>query len=201
MKIALIILSVVTVIAIALGVTGIVVAGKALQEVNADGISTPLGALNRGEMVARMADRNRDNRGGMMDSYSRRGPGMQGGWDEDDVRGGMMGRGGMVARGDGLLHDVMVAAFAEKIGLTVEEINTKLEAGETMWTIAEAQGIAAADFPQLITDVHTAALEKAVADGTITQAQADAMKARREARGGFGVGCPGLVEPTEAPAN
>jgi len=201
MKIALIILSVVTVIAIALGVTGVVVASKAIQQVNADGISTPLGSLNRGDMMERMADRIRDNRGGMMDGTTRRGPGMQGGWDDDDTRGGMMDRGGKVSRGDGLLHDAIVAAFAEKIGLTVDEVNAKLDAGETMWTIAEAQGFTPADLPQLITDVRLAALEKAVADGTITQAQADTLKARWEARAGFGAGSPGVVQPTETPAN
>ena len=202
MKTALIILAVVTVIALAAGITGVVIAGKALQANAQNGIAA--GGWQAG--IARGMDRTNYGPGGMMD----RG-GMMGGYDTRFAgRGGMMGgvdrravgRGGMMARGGtGLLHDAVVAAFAEKVGLTVEDVTTKLDAGETLASIAIAQGTAEADVPQLLTDVHTTALAAAVADGTITQAQADAMQQRWEARGGFGANCPGLVIPTETPAN
>ena len=202
MKTALIILAVVTVVALAAGITGVVIAGKALQANAQDGIAA--GGWPAG--IARGMDRSNFGPSGMMD----RG-GMMGGVDPRVIRrGGMMGgvdrrtvgRGGMMGRsGTGLLHDAVVAAFAEKVGLTVEDVTTRLDAGETLASIAIAQGTAEADVPQLLTDVHTTALAAAVADGTITQAQADAMQQRWEARGGFGANCPGLVVPTETPAN
>lgn len=107
-------------------------------------------------------------------------------------RGGMMGGNGM-ARGAaaGPMHDEMVAVFAEKLGLDVEVINTRLTAGETMLQIAESEGVTGDEFTALMLDARTAALDKAVANGDITQEQADWMKSRWQqgaANGAFG-GC------------
>jgi hypothetical protein len=115
--------------------------------------------------------------------------------------GGMMGRGfgGMMGgyRSDdygpgsyGPMHPYMINAFAEALGLTAEELEERLETGETMWQIAEAQGFNQEEFAALWTEAHTAALEQAVADGLITQEQADWMiehMAQRQAAG-FGPG-------------
>lgn len=118
-------------------------------------------------------------------------------------RGGMMngGRGGMMngstdtihmwdadstdtihMRGEGFMHDDMVAAIAPELGLTAEELQVKLDAGETMWQLAENKGISEADFTVMMTKAHTAVLDQAVADGEITQAQADLMKQNYEAK-------------------
>lgn len=92
--------------------------------------------------------------------------------------------------GYGLLHDYMAAALAEALDLTVDEVNARLLAGETMYEIALAEGIAAEDIPALLVEVRTAAINAAVADGVITQAQADRMLARLAQRG-YGMGtCP-----------
>jgi hypothetical protein len=89
---------------------------------------------------------------------------------------GMMGeRGTRIVRGLGVLHDYLVSAFAKAVGLTVEEVDTQLANGETPKEIAIAQGTAEADLPALWSQVHQAALDQAVADGAITQAQADRM--------------------------
>jgi hypothetical protein len=37
---------------------------------------------------------------------------------------------------NGFLHDEMIAAFAEKLGLTVEELNARTAGGETFAEIA-----------------------------------------------------------------
>jgi hypothetical protein len=90
---------------------------------------------------------------------------------------------------DGLLHDEMVAAFAEKFGLTADELETRLEAGETMWDVASSQGMTAEAFQTLRTEVRTAVLDQAVKDGKITQEQADWMKTRGAGMGqGMGTG-------------
>ena len=84
----------------------------------------------------------------------------------------------------------MIAAFAEALGLTPEELETRRDGGETLWQIAEAQGISSEDFATLWTDARTAALEQAVSDGVIAQEQADWMIQRMAQRqaAGFGPG-------------
>ena len=103
------------------------------------------------------------------------------------------GNGPMMQNGGGYLHTYMVTAFAEKLGLKVDDINTRLAAGETMYDIAIADGVKAEDFQALMVEVRTAALDAAVKDGVITQAQADWMKSRGFGQGGYGMGtgnCP-----------
>lgn len=95
------------------------------------------------------------------------------------------GNGPRVQNGTGVLHTYMVTAFAEKLGLKVEDVNARLAAGETMYDIAIANGVKAEDFPALMVDVRTKALDAAVKDGVITQAQADWMKSRGFGQGGM----------------
>ena len=104
--------------------------------------------------------------------------------------GGMMG-----GNGGGYLHTYMVNAFAEKLGLKVEDLNTRLAAGETMYDIALADGVKAEEFSALMVEVHTTALNAALKDGVITQEQADWMSSRGFGRGGMmngngSAGCP-----------
>jgi hypothetical protein len=100
------------------------------------------------------------------------------------------GNGPMMQNGAGYLHTYMVAAFAEKVGLTADDVNTQLAAGESMYDIALAAGVKAEDFSALMIDVRSQALNAAVKDGVITQAQADWMSSRGFG-GGYGTGnCP-----------
>lgn len=85
--------------------------------------------------------------------------------------------------GRGLLHDYIVAAFAEKVGLTVDEVNAAVNAGKTLYQVALDQGIAQADVPALLKSVHETALAAAAVDGVITQAQANQMTQRMAKRG------------------
>jgi hypothetical protein len=107
------------------------------------------------------------------------GPGMMGG----------RGRNGSgLSYGDtGPYHDVMMEFFAKELGLTVSQIESRLEAGETMWEIFESEGATWDEFIAIMKNARSAKLELAVADGTITQEQADFMSTRGWARG-FGQG-------------
>ena len=71
----------------------------------------------------------------------------------------------------------LVDATAEATGLTVDEVIAALQEGQTFAQIAEDQGVE----PQAIVDAfladRQAALEQAVADGRLTQEQADEMLA------------------------
>jgi hypothetical protein len=83
--------------------------------------------------------------------------------------------------GQGALHTFMVTEFARDLNLNVNDINTRLAAGETMYDIALSAGVTAEEFPAVMTEVRANALDAAVKANVITQEQADWMKSR-----GFG---------------
>ncbi|RPI48142.1 MAG: hypothetical protein EHM56_14110 [Chloroflexi bacterium] len=100
------------------------------------------------------------------------GPGGMGGFGG---RGGMMGRrggfGGMMAGSQSSLLSVA----AEELGLTVEELTAELQDGKTIADVASENGVE----PQAVVDAFVAQradwLAQAVADGRISQEQADWM--------------------------
>ena len=125
--------------------------------------------------------------GGMMGGNGQGyGPGMMGGNGRGYGRG--YGPGMMGGEGVGFMHDYMVSAFADAIGLTQQQVEERLANGETMVEIATAQGITQDALPALITQVRTAALDQAVAAGVITRAQADLMLERMNEYPGPGFG-------------
>ncbi len=78
----------------------------------------------------------------------------------------------------GLLHDEMIAAWAAELNLSVDQINTRLANGETLSQIAASTGVTADQFRSLMTQVRSTAIDQAVKDGKLTQAQADWLKTR-----------------------
>jgi len=92
-------------------------------------------------------------------------------------RGGMMGAGTGVTQ-QGLLHDEMVIVVAEKLGISVDDLNTRITNGETLYTIALAEGLTADEAKTLMVETRLQAIDQAVANGDITQTQADWMKTR-----------------------
>ena len=108
-----------------------------------------------------------------------------GGWGRGMMGGGMMG-------GYGAMHDYMFPILAEKLGLTVEELNDLYASGENFWTVAESQGLSVEQAQQIMLDARNEALDKMVADGVITQEQADWMKSHMgQGHGGCHGGGPG----------
>lgn len=86
-----------------------------------------------------------------------------------------LGRGGQMA-GTGQMHVYMRAALAEKLGMTVDDLTAQEEAGKTICQVLEEKGYTAEEIVTLMHDARAAALDQMVADGIISQAQADAMK-------------------------
>jgi len=114
------------------------------------------------------------------------GPGMMGGgWGP----GGMMdgNRGAMQAwmSQSAGMHALVWEALAGALGLTPEALQAELEAGQTLAGIAEAQGVATADLAAAMEAAMRAGLEQAVAEGALTQAQADQMLAQMAGRYGW----------------
>jgi hypothetical protein len=95
----------------------------------------------------------------------------------------------MMSQGrEGPLHEYMLAAMANALGIPAADLETRLASGETFYQIALAQGIAVEDIPALMQTARNQALAAALADGVITQAQADWMQAHAFGRGGYGQG-------------
>ncbi len=117
------------------------------------------------------------------------GNGMRGG------RGG--GMGGNVGSHDGFMHDEMIAAFAQKLGVSASDLEARLDKGETMAQIATSKGLTFEQFRTMMTEARGLAVDQAVKSGKLTQTQADWMKQRgpgmmngRGAGQGNHPGCP-----------
>ena len=101
--------------------------------------------------------------------------------------------------GDGLIaidESVMHAAIAEALGISVDELEAALAAGETPATLALELGVDFAEVQAAMGAVREAAIAQAVADGLITQEQTHWMLSHQggqngrqggEARGNMGV--------------
>jgi hypothetical protein len=128
--------------------------------------------------------------GGMMGGYGNGyGPGgMMGGRGYGNGPGMMGGRGTGIERGAGIMHDYMISSFAFLVGLSVEDVDTRLAKGETPKEIAIAQGTTEDQLPTLFTQVRKNALDLAVVDGVITQSQADLMLEHMNNYSGQGFG-------------
>jgi hypothetical protein len=101
-------------------------------------------------------------------------PGMMNGYS--DFGRGMMGWSGE----EGEMHDAMIAALADTLGLSAVQIETRHDAGETLWEIAETEGLSVEEIQELMFSAHDVALEDAVANGWLTQEQAEWMDTHME---------------------
>lgn len=117
------------------------------------------------------------------------GPGMMGGRGSG-MMGGLQGEDGY-----GPMHEVMQAAMAEALGTTPEELEERHAAGDTAWTIAQEKGLTQEEFITLMSEARSKAFDQLVADGTLTQEQADWMKDRMGTRmqNGYGDGTGGCM--------
>ena len=73
----------------------------------------------------------------------------------------------------------MHAALADALGMSVAEFEAAIANGETLATLALAQGVDLADLQAVMDAIHADAAAQAVADGLVTQEQVDWMQSRR----------------------
>jgi protein-disulfide isomerase-like protein with CxxC motif len=84
---------------------------------------------------------------------------------------------------DAIDRDEVHAALAEALGLTVEEFEAAISSGERLSTLAEGADVTLEELHDIMQGFKAEAIAQAVADGTITQEQADEMLERMELRG------------------
>ncbi len=88
-------------------------------------------------------------------------------------------------------EEVMHAKIAEALGITVDEFEAALAEGKTPYILAQELGVDFAEVRAAMQAAHAEALAQAVADGKITQEQADWMlshQAQMGARHAYGIG-------------
>lgn len=86
----------------------------------------------------------------------------------------------------GLLHDEMVAAVAETLGLKVEDIEARLANGETMAEIALSTGLSFEEFRAIFQEIRIQIHESAVEQGLLPESQGGWMNSRAGGMGRFG---------------
>lgn len=94
----------------------------------------------------------------------------------DEIMGngyGMMGYGMMGWHGEE--HEAMIESLAESLGISPEEIDARHDGGESLWEIAEGEGLSYEEIRVLMFSAHDTAFEDAVDKGWLTQEQADWM--------------------------
>ena len=78
-----------------------------------------------------------------------------------------------VGHQEALLQPYMEAAIADYLGVSVDELQGMREEGLTWQSYAQEQGLSDDEIRDLRVDLFTTAVNNALADGTITQEQAD----------------------------
>jgi len=73
------------------------------------------------------------------------------------------------------VHNIVWGGLAEALGLSPDELNAELASGKTLTQIAEANGVSQEQLVAALEVSVKAGLDKAVADGALTQAQAEQM--------------------------
>jgi hypothetical protein len=90
--------------------------------------------------------------------------------------------------GESQVREELLAAIADGLGITVEDLTSRLDAGESLASIAEAEGLSDSEWTDLRRSAWEAALTSAVESGALTQAQADWILQHMQAFGG-GIDC------------
>lgn len=104
---------------------------------------------------------------------------------------GMMngGRGAKNENYSGLeLQTYYFDALAEKFGITSADLQTKLQNGTSLLDLAAEQELTVKEYQSAVDSARTAAIDKALADGVISQNQADQLKSTSNGTGLFGMG-------------
>jgi hypothetical protein len=135
-----------------------------------------LGVLGVGLVFAQQPTQSPWGRSGMMGN-GWNGSGMMGGYSQDGNGADWMNDMHQWMTATGGMHTLVWDRLAEALGLTTDELNAELSSGKTLAQIAEKQGISQEELSVTLETTVQAGLKKAVAEGVLTQEQADSMRA------------------------
>lgn len=79
---------------------------------------------------------------------------------------------------DGLLEEIIHSQLAEALGIDLNILNERLEAGESMVDLAADQGYDQAAFSEMMVEARITALQEAVESGILSQEQVDWISTR-----------------------
>ena len=87
--------------------------------------------------------------------------------------------------------DYVEAVLKNKLGMTDTEITAGFNSGKTMYDLAKEKGMTEDEFKSALLEERNKAIDKAVADGTITNEEGDSMKETLENNMDTCTGIPG----------
>lgn len=73
-------------------------------------------------------------------------------------------------------YDYVESVLKDKLGMTDDEITDWLDSGKTMYDLAQEKGMTVDQFKSALLEERTKAVDKAVADGTITNEEGASLK-------------------------
>jgi len=111
---------------------------------------------------------------GMMGRYRQSGQDGDG-WEWMQAMHGWMSSGGG-------MHTAVWQTLTETLGMTSDELYAEVDSGKTLTQVAEEKGVSRADLAAALETAHQQSLDKAVADGVLTQEQADSILANMAGR-------------------
>jgi hypothetical protein len=100
------------------------------------------------------------------------------GWGCGMGAGRWLGNG--IGPGVGSIRDYVTAELAAGLGLSLDDFTARREAGETFGDLAQAQGLTFAQAQSLVVNARNVAIDNALADGAITEKQANRMRRQTE---------------------
>jgi hypothetical protein len=96
----------------------------------------------------------------------------------------------MMGPGDGTgeFHEYMIESLADALGLSVDDLETRREAGETMPEIIDSLGLSQEEFFEAMKQARAEAMEQAYEDGLLTDEQYEFFLEQAENMGQYGGG-------------
>lgn len=98
----------------------------------------------------------------------------------------LAGQGGFA--GSGWMHEYMHRALAEAVGISEEDLESRMAAGQTLYDIADDLGLNLDALSELHYQARLRAVELAYEDGALTNEQYQYFQERIELQEGFGYG-------------
>lgn len=86
------------------------------------------------------------------------------------------------------LRDYYLTAVASGFDMSADDLEKQVDSGKSLLDVAAEKDMSVKDFNTLLTNAHTTAVDQMLAEGVISQKQADQMKKDPESSFGYDMG-------------